>query len=485
MQRRFKSTIVAMLAGAALIFWPCRTVDAQGVPVLIDTALPSGNLEQEYRYTLRVVGGTAPYTWSVIGGSLPNGLTLDSNSGQLVGTPNTTNINNTFTVQTTDSAGLTATRTFTFAVAGRGYRLEPAVGNLTVLQGRTASLPLQVVGEAPQVTSPIGFNLLTAPPAGVVAAFEPPQLASTGGPVNFVVAAEATAAPGTYPLNISAVSPPYQQSATINLIVQPPPPEITGFSPPGGLPGTAVTVRGTRLTGTTALTIGGRRANFTVLSATQLSVVVPAGAATGRIVASTPAGNATSAADFVVPTFKLIVNPAVVAVRPGQEAVFAVGITGRLDSLVDLELGGLPDDWNAQYTPDFLDGQNTRSQLRVQAPSDANLGDYALTVAANVVRATATVRIVGIAPRLTRLTPVRGPAGTVVTLSGQNFQPGVRLQIGTVDLAVLSVSDTQVQARVPLGATTGRIRLLNPDDQQATTSTVFVVEAATNPPGQP
>ncbi|UFP94593.1 IPT/TIG domain-containing protein [Gloeobacter morelensis] len=485
MQRRFKSTIVAVLAGAALAFWHSRTVDAQGVPVLIDTALPSGNLEQEYRYTLRVVGGTAPYTWSVVGGSLPNGLTLDSNSGQLVGTPNTTNINNTFTIQAADSAGLTATRTFTFAVAGRGYRLEPAVGNLTVLQGRTASLPLQVVGEAPQITASIGFNLLTAPPAGVVAAFEPPQVASAGGPVNFVVAAEATAAPGTYPLNISAVSPPYQQSATINLIVQPPPPEITGFSPPGGLPGTAVTVRGTRLSGTTVLTIGGQRANFTVLSATQLSAVVPNGAATGRIVAATPTGNATSAADFVVPTFKLTVNPAVVAVRPGQEALFAVGITGRLDNLVDLDLGGLPDDWNAQYTPDFLDAQNLRSQLKVQVPADANLGDYALSAAAGVVRASATVRVVGIAPRLSRLTPVRGRAGTVITLFGQNFQPGVRLQIGSADLTVLSVSDTQVQARIPLGVPTGRIRLLNPDGQQASTSTVFVVEGAFNQSGEP
>ena len=75
-----------------------------------------------YRRTLAgPTAGTPPFTWQVTSGSLPNGLTLDSATGLISGTPsvarcfdtsvggNCVTVTSAFTVQVTDSRGQTTT----------------------------------------------------------------------------------------------------------------------------------------------------------------------------------------------------------------------------------------------------------------------------------------------------------------------------------------------------------------------------------------
>jgi hypothetical protein len=66
------------------------------------TSLPGGSVGTAYSATLKATGGAQPYTWSVSGGTLPPGLTLNSSSGVISGTPTTTGTSN-FTIQVTDS----------------------------------------------------------------------------------------------------------------------------------------------------------------------------------------------------------------------------------------------------------------------------------------------------------------------------------------------------------------------------------------------
>src|SRR5205807_2926778 len=83
------------------------------------TPLPNGTQSVAYNQSLAAAGGTTPYSWSLISGALPAGLSLSS-GGQISGTPTTTGTSN-FTVQATDSSTpvQTATRALSITKIGR------------------------------------------------------------------------------------------------------------------------------------------------------------------------------------------------------------------------------------------------------------------------------------------------------------------------------------------------------------------------------
>lgn len=71
-------------------------------PTITTTTLPNGTVGTAYNQTL-IADGTAPITWKVTGGDLPDGLSL-SEDGVLSGTPTTADTYN-FTVTATNNAG--------------------------------------------------------------------------------------------------------------------------------------------------------------------------------------------------------------------------------------------------------------------------------------------------------------------------------------------------------------------------------------------
>lgn len=91
-------------------------VTAAVPPLTIATkTLPAGSVNSAYQTTLQGSGGTAPYTWSVTGGSLPGGLALNTTSGVVSGTPTTEGTSPvTFTVR--DSKGLTVSASLSIVV---------------------------------------------------------------------------------------------------------------------------------------------------------------------------------------------------------------------------------------------------------------------------------------------------------------------------------------------------------------------------------
>ena len=73
---------------------------------ITSTALPDGSLSNSYSYQLLALGGSGAYTWSITSGSLQSGLSLNSSTGVISGTP-TVSSQNSLTVQVTDGTNTT------------------------------------------------------------------------------------------------------------------------------------------------------------------------------------------------------------------------------------------------------------------------------------------------------------------------------------------------------------------------------------------
>ena len=94
------------------------TLTVTAAPSVTTTALATAtDGETTYSQTLAATGGVTPYTWSLSSGSLPSGLGLSS-GGVISGTVTATDATGpyTFTVEVTDSNGVSGTKSLTITV---------------------------------------------------------------------------------------------------------------------------------------------------------------------------------------------------------------------------------------------------------------------------------------------------------------------------------------------------------------------------------
>lgn len=87
-------------------------------PALVITTaspLPPGTVNVTYAEKLTATGGSGPYTWSIVSGSLPSGLSLNAATGAISGVPATAGIP-TFTIAVTDTNQASASKAFSLTI---------------------------------------------------------------------------------------------------------------------------------------------------------------------------------------------------------------------------------------------------------------------------------------------------------------------------------------------------------------------------------
>jgi hypothetical protein len=165
-------------------------VSTGNLGVTSNPILPAAVAGVSYSQSLLASGGSAPYTWVLVDGKLPDGITLDS-SGKLIGTATTLGTYQ-FTIELTDQDGTSMRQTFTLTVqAGTGPNVR-----ITGLPDIIAPAQQPVFDLQPDSTYPAaitGSITLTFVPDSDVQVNDPAiQFATGGRTLNFSLPANST-----------------------------------------------------------------------------------------------------------------------------------------------------------------------------------------------------------------------------------------------------------------------------------------------------
>ncbi len=234
------------------------------------------------------------------------------------------------------------------------------------------------------------------------------------------------------------------------------PPQVRAVEPAAATPGRTVVIRGENF-GTDVravrVMLGSVPMNVRAVSARELSVDVPATAATGRIsVTISELPPATLASDFTV-----LVPVTVASFAPESgPAGSRVTITGAgfSPTVTDNEVAVS----NANAT--VISASAT--ELVVLFPTNTPSGPLAVTVAGNGTARSARPFIVTRPPTVTGFQPVRLVTPGELTIRGTSFGPNpaaIEVTIADRRMEVVRSSETEILVRVPNGAVGGRPRV--------------------------
>jgi Zn-dependent metalloprotease len=243
-------------------------------------------------------------------------------------------------------------------------------------------------------------------------------------------------------------------------------PAISSFTPTSGPAGTSVTITGQNFNGASAVTFNGTSASFTIGSPTSISAIVPVGATSGPIGVTTPAGTATSASNFTV----TVLPPAISSFTPTSgPAGTSVTITGQnFNGASAITFNGT----SASFTVD------SPTSISAIVPVGATSGPIGVTTPGGTATSATNFTVTIVPPVISSFTPTSGPAGTSVTITGQNFTGASVVSFNGTSASFTVNSATKITAIVPVGATTGTISVTTPGGTATSASNYFVAAGA-------
>ncbi len=151
-----KATNIFAPSGVTLV---STSISVTAKPTFTDSTVnPRGSLEVAYSSEVSATGSPAP-TYTIASGTLPSGLTLNSSTGQISGTPNSTG-DFSFTVSATNSYGSSTTSTLSIQIG-----VGPTLTFDQMPQRGFIGVPLSITATTAGFPSPtFALNSGTLPP---------------------------------------------------------------------------------------------------------------------------------------------------------------------------------------------------------------------------------------------------------------------------------------------------------------------------------
>ncbi|MBI5774920.1 MAG: IPT/TIG domain-containing protein [Verrucomicrobia bacterium] len=272
--------------------------------------------------------------------------------------------------------------------------------------------------------------------------------------------------PGASNGPITVISPAGTNTTSSNFTVFAAAPVITGFDPAGGLADTPVTISGANFVGVTSVAFNGvSDPTFGVTSDSQILAHVPAAATTGPISVSGPGGTATTTNDFYLPPRLTSLTPTN-GIVGGSVILDGTSFTGV--SAVEFTAGG-----SLYVSAGFT---LSATQIVAAVPTNALTGPLRLTAPAGLIITTNSFSVL---PKIYSVTPLAGPAGTLVTISGNGFNTVTNVRFGGYNAVFTNTNTTEIIATVPAsGAMTGAVSVRTTDGADTGADTFVVTVAA-------
>lgn len=258
------------------------------------------------------------------------------------------------------------------------------------------------------------------------------------------------------------------------------PPIVQFVTPSRGVPegGTAIEIRGASFLPGATVTIGGNPLlNTQVFGATLITGTTPAHALgpVNVVVTNPDAQTGTGANAFTYAYPGLTLTPAAPTVMPGTNQTMTVTLdtAQATDTIVSLT-AGTPSLITMPSTVTIVAGQLSNT-FTLTAGTTAGTTSVTATLPASMGSISAVANItIPDAPKITSFTPVMGPGGTVVTLTGSRFTGATQVRFGDLNATTFTVvSATEITATAPANGVTGPICVTIPGPFTGCSTTPF------------